>query len=221
MGKAGLCYNRVLRAGAAWGVASLLVACGDASLRSPEMYLSSYSVIEPSDNRVVVCHGYECRIKSGVSLNGTDIARLNTIMAGASQSAARERAAIARAIGWLERRVGPEAGTSEDRDYRDLASGGFPGQLDCIDEAANTTSYLMLLRRLGLVQRHTIGHPVSKGFLLNGTYPHVTAVLIEKSTDKQYAIDSWVFANGEEPLVMDLENWKNTSSPEMYQSRHS
>jgi len=200
--------------------ALLLAACSDPTMRSPEIYLNSYAVIHPSQQRVIVCHGYECRLKTGVALSEADMETIGGFMRAGSGSAASERVAIAKTIGWMENRVAPFAGTAEDRDYRDLASGGDPSQLDCIDEAANSTSYLMLLRSLGLLQYHTIGHPISKGFLLDGRYPHVTPVLLENDTGAQYAIDSWILPNGEAPIVMLLEDWKNTSSSDMYRSRH-
>jgi len=198
----------------------VLAACSNPTLRSPEIYLNSYAVNEPTMQRLFVCHGYECRLKTAVAIGEHEINQIRAIMESGQTDPAAERAALATAIAWLENRVAPIAGTAADRDYRDLASGSDPAQLDCIDEAANTTTYLMLIRNLGLLRFHAIGHPISKGFLLDGRYPHVTAVLLENDTGGQYAIDSWIFANGEEPVVMTLQDWKDTSSSDMYKSRY-
>ncbi|MBL4756131.1 MAG: hypothetical protein JKY32_00380 [Rhizobiales bacterium] len=159
-------------------------------------------------------------MKTGVAIDQSDIDRIGQMMAAGGVDAASERAAIATVIGWFENRVAPYAGTADDGDYRDLLNPGDASQLDCIDEAANTTGYLMFLREQGLLKYHTIGHPIAKGFLLDGRYPHVTAVVIEKDNGGQYAIDSWIFSNGDEPLVMLLEDWRNTSSDEMYRTRY-
>ena len=169
---------------------------------------------------MIVCHGYECTIKTGVSLSDEDIQSIRDLMESGSQSPAAERNAIAETIGWMERRVAPEAGTSTDRDYRDLLSGGDATQLDCIDEASNATSYMMLFNDLGLLRHHRIGYPIAKGFLLDGRYPHVTAVVIENDTEAEYSIDSWVFANGETAAVSALDIWMKANSDDVYRSRY-
>jgi hypothetical protein len=198
----------------------VVAACSNPTLRSPEIYLNSYAVNAPNLQRLFVCHGYECRLKTAVALGEHELNQIRDLMAPGQAGPAAERAAIATTIAWLEDRVAPIAGTAADRDYRDLLSGSDPAQLDCIDEAANSTSYMMVIRDLGLLKYHTLGHPISKGFLLDGRYPHVTAVLLENETGEPYAIDSWIFANGEEPMVMTLKDWKDTSSEEMYRSRY-
>lgn len=197
-----------------------VAACTDSTTRNPASYLLSYDVREPNKNRVVVCHGYECSIKTGVSINDDDLATIRRMMAGAEKSPAAERQAIANTIGWMERRVAPTAGTANDRDYRDLMSGGDASQLDCIDEASNSTSYMMLFKKLGLLHHHRIGYPIAKGFLLDGRYPHVTAVVIEEDSGKEYSIDSWVFANGEPAAVSPLKDWLSARSEDVYRSRH-
>ena len=92
--------------------------------------------------------------------------------------------------------------------------------MDCIDEAANSTSYLMVLDGLGLLRHHTIAYPASKGYLINFVYPHNTAVLIENATGERYAVDSWVFTNGEPPLIVPLKSWYGTRSKTFYRQRH-
>ncbi len=201
--------------------AALLVgACSTPTMLSPEIYLNSYAVRLPDSHKVNVCHGYECRLKTGVTIGQRDIERITRIMAAGSVDAASERAAIAKAIGWFENRVAPFAGTADDGGYRDLLNPGDAGQLDCIDEAVNSTGYLLFLREHDLLKHHTIGHPIAKGFLLDGRYPHVTAVVIENENGGQYAIDSWIFSNGDEPLVMLLDEWRSTSSQGMYRTRY-
>ncbi len=202
------------------GAGLLLAACTDPTLRSPEVYLNSYQVREPSAERVTVCHAYECTLKTQVALFDKDIETIRAMMALGEDSPKDERAAIAETIGWMERRVAGTAGTAEDRDYRDLFSGGDPTQLDCIDEASNATSYMILFRQLDLLKYHTIGYPIAKGFLLDGRYPHVTAVVIEQGTGDEYSIDSWVFANGEAAAVSKLNVWLTARTADVYRSRY-
>ena len=46
---------------------------------------------------------------------------------------------------------------------------GDPTQQDCVDEATNTTSYLLVLQSNGLLKYHTVVVPMTKGDLLKAT----------------------------------------------------
>jgi len=92
---------------------------------------------------------------------------------------------------------------------------GDPTQQDCVDEATNTTSYLVVLQANGLLKYHTVTVPMTKGDLLKATlqgdpvkyWPHWTAVIQEKKTGQRFAVDSWIYANGENPAVVEVEKW--------------
>ncbi len=65
--------------------------------------------------------------------------------------------------------------------------------------------------------RLPVATPMSsaKGDLLKATlqgdpvkyWPHWTAVIQEKSTGQRFAVDSWIYANGENPAVVEVEKW--------------
>ena len=208
---------------AAAGAALLLLAPGSAAaddVRDPRNFLLDNGGAPPENGYVTVCHAYGCGRITRVRIGDADLAMIRRQMASGAISAAAERAAVARVVAEMEDKVGAITGTSADRDYRDFASGGDPTQMDCIDEAANSTSYLLLLDGLGLLRHHKIAHPVSKGFLLDFVYPHNTAVLVEKATGTRYAVDSWVFKNGEPPIIVPLETWYRTKSASFYRKRH-
>ena len=86
---------------------------------------------------------------------------------------------------------------------------GDPTQQDCVDEATNTTSYMMVLEQNGLLKYHKVGAPFSKENLLRGVagWPHWTAVLIEQGSGQHWAVDSWIYPNGENPAVVETEKW--------------
>ncbi len=90
----------------------------------------------------------------------SDIAELFMVMTTVPRddSPREERRAIANAIGWMERRVAPAAGTATDRASMDFRGSGDASQQDCVDEATNTTSYLLVLDRHGLI-RHQLRYP--------------------------------------------------------------
>ncbi|MGD0531554.1 MAG: hypothetical protein ABSA62_04545 [Methyloceanibacter sp.] len=97
----------------------------------------------------------------------------------------------------------------------DYAGSGDPTQEDCVDEAINTTSFMLVLQAHGLLKYHTVQIPFSKGDLLKATlegdpvkyWPHRTAVIEEKKTGQRYAVDPRIYANGENPAVMKVEDW--------------
>ena len=68
---------------------------------------------------------------------------------------------------------------------RDRAEGGdfgashIKGQMDCIDESTNTRGFLLYLAERGLLKFHKVGRNVSRGFFVDGRYPHLTAIIID------------------------------------------
>ena len=78
-------------------------------------------------------------------------------------------------------------------------------QLDCIAETSNTTIFLLLLERDGLISRHRVRYPARRGFLMWS--PHKTAVLEELATGRGWAIDSWYGPSGSPAPVWPLEVW--------------
>lgn len=125
---------------------------------------------------------------------------------GPARSAAAERAGIRRMIAWAERRVAPAVGSTDDVGGLDLWNAGVNGQMDCIDEATNTTSYLLVAERNGLLHHHVVSRPVARGFFLDGRYPHATATL-RADDGTAWAVDSWPRKNGALPDVMPLDAW--------------
>lgn len=159
------------------------------------------------NDRIYVCHAFGCTRRTPVQLTRRDLRRLRGILAKGKASAEAERGAIARAVAWSERRVAPAVGSGNDVGGLDMQNAGVPGQMDCIDEATNTTSILLVAERHGLLRHHAVTRPVSRGFFLDGKYPHATAAVIEKRTGRGYAVDSWPHRNGVAPNVMTLEAW--------------
>jgi hypothetical protein len=165
----------------------------------------------PRNNTVYVCHAYGCRMQTPFRFTDEDIASLKTLMGKTRKADTphEERRAVAYAVGWMERRTGDVIGTSADRPGMDFAASGDPTQQDCVDEATNTTTYLKLLEHNGLLKHHTITRPMSKENLLRGVagWPHWTAVLVEKPNGQRWAVDSWIYANGENPAIVETEKW--------------
>ncbi|MFZ4809111.1 MAG: hypothetical protein ACOYLQ_17805 [Hyphomicrobiaceae bacterium] len=192
-------------------VGALLAGCTHDGFGSVTNHYASFQVPAPTGNSVHVCHAYGCQMKTKLTFTATDIAELSKLMAKTKKAdtAAEERRAVAYAVGWMEVRAGNAIGTSSDRPGMDFAASGDPTQQDCVDEATNTTSYLNVLVHNGLIKHHTVGIPFSKENLLRGVsgWTHWTAVLQDTSTGQRWAVDSWIYANGENPAVVEVEKW--------------
>lgn len=188
-----------------------LAGCTHARLGSVDQHYADFKSREPNGNTVHVCHAYGCKMQTRFKFTEPDIATLSEIMRKSrhGDAASDERRAIAYAIGWMEKRTGDVIGTNADRPGTDFAGSGDPTQQDCVDEATNTTSYMLVLQHNKLLKHHTVGTPFSKENPLRGTsgWPHWTAVLVETTSGQKWAVDSWINANGENPAVVEAELW--------------
>jgi len=164
----------------------------------------------PRGSRVYICHGYSCRIVSPVTFSEGDLAKIGSSLSQATD-AAGERAAISAAVQVYETIVGARIGTSADLAKMQFGR-GEDNQMDCLDEATNTTSLLVLLAEHGYLKHHDVREPSARGFFFDGRYPHATAVLAEHGTGEKWAIDSWPRANAEPPVIQLLSEWKRARS---------
>lgn len=199
-------------------------ACTHERTGSVDRHFADFNSREPRGNTVYVCHAYGCSIQTRFRFTDDDVAALRDLMETTRKedSAHEERRAIAYAIGWIERRIGDVLGTKDDRPGMDFSGPGDPTQQDCVDEATNTTSYLIILARNKLMRHHTVGTPFAKENLLRGIagWPHWTAVINETTSGQKWAVDSWIFGNGENPAVVEVEKWYISSLDELPPATH-
>ncbi len=176
-----------------------------------EYHYQEFKTREPRGNTVFVCHAYGCQMQTPVKFGKPQLDEIAALMRKTKKADTphEERRAIAYAIGWMERYTGEITGTAADRPGMEFNGPGDPTQQDCVDEATNTTSYLLILQQNSLLKHHTVGRPFSKGNILLGVsnWPHWTAVLWEKPNNQKWAVDSWIYANGENPVVVEAEKW--------------
>ena len=176
----------------------------------PDYHFSEFQARPPRGNTVYVCSGYGCQKQTAVSF-GEKLPAIAELMKKTKKadSAFEERRAIAYAVGYMETYAGEVAGTKNDRPGMDWDGSGDPTQQDCVDEATNTTAYMLVLQNNGLLKYHTVGRPFSRGNILLGVsnWPHWTGVLWETSNKQKWAVDSWIYQNGENPAVVEAEKW--------------
>jgi hypothetical protein len=167
----------------------------------PDAHFEKFATKPPRGDTVTVCHAYGCKAQRKFTFTESDITELRALMARVprNDTPAEERRALAYAIAWMERRVAPAVGTASDRTSIDLRGSGDSSQLDCVDEATNTTSYLLVLDRHGLIKHHAVDRPLAKDSLTRWT--HWAAVIREKESGERFAIDSGTGPNGENPTM--------------------
>jgi len=158
----------------------------------------------------VYCHGYGCSQKIRLGLHDAEWSQVKRIFEN-SKNAEQERENIAQAVARMESLTGQLADTSGDLPKAPIIKKSHQ-ELDCIDETVNTTKYLNFFEQAGLLKFHRVGKPAFKGFFINGVYPHNTATVIEKETGQVFVVDSYIFANGKEPVIRPHEDWMKTGT---------
>jgi hypothetical protein len=166
----------------------------------------------PSPQAFSVCHDLSCHSVTELSLDDGEWSQVKHLFSPKAEHAENERQQIKQAIALLEQLVGVKAGTAQDKAKNQL-SGSRYGQLDCIDEATNTTVYLRMLESASLLQWHRTAPRTSRGLFI-GRAPHNTATIIDTQSAVRYAVDAWYFDNGKPPAIVTLDSWKQGWRPE-------
>ncbi|MDP3087220.1 MAG: hypothetical protein Q8M99_03355 [Methylotenera sp.] len=173
----------------------------------------------PSLNGFEICSGGGCAEIWHVKISNEEWQQVAGIFASTEanvisqqEKAAQERDRIAQAVGVLETIVGDKTGTATDR-AGTFDNSNFSGQLDCNDEAINTTNYIRLMRQTGLIQWHEVEDMRTRNFFFSG-WPHTTAVIHEIANGQRYAVDSWFYDNGLPATIVPFSVWKSGYIPE-------
>ena len=153
-----------------------------------------------------VCMNFSCRRKDVVSLSEEDWDSVANWLLQPVEDAAAERENIKRAIGWMEVVVGRYTPTNLDVGG-DLQNGrvSFPGQLDCIDESLNTTTYMKLFERNGLLKYHTV---VERAYRRSIFDQHWAGQIETLDGGERWVVDSWFQDNGYLPYLQETSAWE-------------
>lgn len=190
---------------------ALALACASCAQSPSQPLLRRYET-QNSISSFRVCRDYGCSVTMPVSLSDAEWGEVRNVFMPAPANAAEERERIREAVALIERMVGPKAGTANDEAGAVIVTTNKRGQLDCIDEAYNTSNYLRFMHEDNLIDWHDIGEPARRGYIIN-RWPHNTATVIEHGSGASYAIDSWFGPNGALPDVVPLEDWRDGWSP--------
>ncbi|MGH8616211.1 MAG: hypothetical protein ACREUW_00860 [Burkholderiales bacterium] len=195
------------RFSACW-LAAALAGCaslGPDGPRTLEQEVQAGVERSPSPVALPVCHGYGCYGRTLVTLSAAEWREVRAMFSPPPADGTTERARIAETVGLLERMIGPKTGTAGDLPGTPFAMNDL-GQLDCVDESINTSTYLHLMEQSGLLRYNTV-RDLRRRTRFFGLAQHYTAVVEDKATGRQYAIDSWFHANGKPAEVVELDRW--------------
>jgi hypothetical protein len=161
------------------------------------------------------CGGWGCSDPKQVAFSPDEWAEVAALMQPPLDTAAEERDRIAQVIGHMETVIGDKTGY--DRDRAGTGAGIFQlGQLDCYSEAANSSTFMRLLAREGLLRFHEPAEPIMRGQATSRSFrkTHATASLTETESGTLYAMDSWFFRSGQPAVWVEAETWGNAWAPQ-------
>ena len=125
-----------------------------------------------------------------------------------AENAEQEREQIRRAIGWMEVVIGRHTPTHIDLEFDKALDidNRETGQLDCIDESVNTTTYLRLFESSGFLHHHVVIEEAYRRSLFD---QHWAGQVREVKSGTRYIVDSWFQPNGYLPVIQESEDWED------------
>jgi hypothetical protein len=205
-----------------WGALRVLGAALAVSSCAPNphnlntFFLDRYADPNPTPAGFRECRGFGCALSSRVSLSEGSWRRVTTNFRPAAKDAPSERRLIAQAVALMQRLVGAQTGTAAHQWTHQnmiiLPNNGDPTQLDCIDEAVNTWTYMTMMERAGLFRFHRVAQLSYAGAAFD---PRNTAVLQELGSGDYFAIDPALVDSGVPPPILPLATWMGSWPPDL------
>ena len=200
------------------GVAFAVAACVHDGDQLSATYLDRYARPSPTPASFTECHGFSCAEISQVSLSPGQWRKVAAVFRPRAASAEAERRQIARAVALMQRLVGAQTGTAVHQwtheDMMIKPNLGDMTQLDCIDEAVNTWTYMTMMERHHLFRFHRVTDLAYAG-LPTDTNPRNAAVVQEKATGAHFAIDPSLVDFAVPPPVIPLKAWAGSWPPKI------
>lgn len=175
---------------------SLLVAL--ASLAAPAW------AAQPISNEIPICHNFNCGFTTTMILSGEEWEQITEFFRNPPQNAGEERAKIVRALGWFEVLAGRHSPIHLDLGQNRMRDGTTHGQMDCIDESLNTTTYLKALEQNGLMRFHQV---MDRAYRRTAWDQHWAGRVLDTTTGRTWVIDSWFQDYGMDPFLQAYEQW--------------
>lgn len=160
----------------------------------------------------ILCHGFSCSEKTYVALKETQWNKVAAVFKPAAKTPEQERKQIENAIAVMETEVIKTTGLKPDHGEANTFEPD-QAQMDCIDEAINTTHYIEFFEQAGFLKHHDPAPPIHRGFFIDGQWPHNSGAVKEKDGGEIYAIDSYYFDAGKPAVAVPLDVWLDEWRP--------
>ncbi|MGO4573184.1 hypothetical protein [Microvirga sp. 2TAF3] len=167
--------------------------------------------VSPSNGHIIACHGYGCARRTALAMDASWLSRASVLLKAGRSSPDAERHALSEVVKLYTAYLAAQFGGAPDAPRSPPGLSGQNGQMDCVDETANTTSLLLVLQDQGFLVHHEVERPQSRGLFIDGRYPHMTAIIAEKRTGSEWVVDPWAKAPGQEPDILPLSQWRQDS----------
>jgi hypothetical protein len=197
--------------------ALLLAACAQNAQHLTTTFLDYYADPNPTPAGFSECHGYGCTETSRATLSGDAWKRIAAVFKPAAKDARAERRQIAHAVAVTQLLVGAQTGTAAHQWTHDhmkiLPNNGDPTQLDCIDEAVDTWTYLTMMDRAGLFRFH---HAAKLSYAGSMVDPNLrNTAVIQEINGGYFAVDPSLVDVGVPPPIIPLDVWLGDWPPDL------
>lgn len=170
---------------------------------------------------IPICHGFGCRYEESVSITAAEWNQIKSFFRRPAKSPEGERDQIRKATGWFEVIIGRHTPIHLDKgrneipagselagleEYRSRYDSRTVGQMDCIDESLNMTTYLRLLEKAGLFKYHRV---VKRAHRQSAVDQHYAGQIEEVNTGKRWVVDSWFYGYGSLPVMESAREWND------------
>ena len=153
---------------------------------------------------VEICFNYGCARREEVQILDADLDAARALL-GQPADADEERERLGRAVALLYVAAARTTPIANDRGGNFPFDTGVSGVMDCIDHSVNTTAFLAVLQKHGLLHFHEAGPRLKRMRFLA---EHWAGQVTERATGAVYAVDSWYFDHGEPAAVMPEREWR-------------
>jgi len=176
--------------------------------KTAQVQTQEHAPVKISPQMIPICYNFGCRIKEYVSLTPDEWSSVEVLFKPQTNSAKTERIRIGKAIARMEQLAGNYTPIHKDIGYNLGKGATFPGQLDCVDESINTTTFLHVLERYDLIKHHKV---IKRAYRRAAFDQHWTGQLEENGSGERYVVDTWFYDNGEMPVIQPTKEWLDIS----------
>lgn len=205
------------------GVALAMSACAENANHLNTVYLDRFASPNPTPAEFTVCHGFGCTERSHATLSKDQWRSVTAVFKPRAKNAHAERQQIARAVAMIETMVGPQTGTAAHQwthqNMLVMPNFGDLSQLDCVDAAVNTWTYMTMMERGDLFHFHRVAQ-LSNAGSLSDPFMRNTAVL-QENNGGYFAVDASLVDGGVPPPIMPLATWMGDWPPKLAGDAHA